>query len=762
MTLAIGIGLAGLGLMGAIIVTRHRDALAWRRSLVAFRLTVPGGLAPEQIAAWLTGIAASTHPPVFSMVPLPPVAIEVVATRHGVTHYLLTVRRDAGKLLAGLRGGLPGARIEEAADYLAVAISPRLAAEAVMTSHHRPLAFERAEAAATALLAALQPVHGESEVRYQLIMTSAGTPSRVNPPAHHGSGLLRWLAGAAPDDSEAVQAARLKQKEPLLRAVVRVGVTAPTTAQARALFGRVWPVLHTSNAPSVRIQRRWLPSSLIADRLVRRAYPVLRWPLLLNTAEAVVLAGLPVGHATLPGLPHGAARQLPPPHAMPSTGLVVGVSNYPGLANRPLALGAGDRLRHTFVLGPTGSGKSWLLARMILQDIASGRGVFAIDPKGDLLTDILARIDDRDAERIVVLDASRRNQPIGFNVLARTGSEEAREVTVDGVLQAFKEIWAAFWGPRSDQVMRAALSTLVHTRAADGSAMTLCELLPLLTQPAFRRFVVGQPTLPATLRPFWQWFEQISDGERLQAIGPVSNKVEAFTGRTPIRLMLGQSTGLDLTSIFRERRVVLVSLAKGTLGGETANLLGALLVSSLWQATMGRVRVSADRRAPAFAYIDEAADIMRLPIALADMLAQARGLGLGIIAATQLIDQVPNAVKAAMLGTVRTQLTFAVEYDDAMVLARRFAPMSVDDLTNLGPHEIAIRPCLNGVTAPPVTGITLPLDAPLRDAEALAAASRQRYGRPRNEVEAALEHRLNVSRGNGNRRFGRETDGSDS
>ena len=290
-----------------------------------------------------------------------------------------------------------------------------------------------------------------------------------------------------------------------------------------------------------------------------------------------MLAGLPVGHATLPGLPHGAARQLPPPHAMPSTGLVVGVSNYPGLANRPLALGAGDRLRHTFVLGPTGSGKSWLLARMILQDIASGRGVFAIDPKGDLLTDILARIDDRDAERIVVLDASRRNQPIGFNVLARTGSEEAREVTVDGVLQAFKEIWAAFWGPRSDQVMRAALSTLVHTRAADGSAMTLCELLPLLTQPAFRRFVVGQPTLPATLRPFWQWFERISDGERLQAIGPVSNKVEAFTGRTPIRLMLGQSTGLDLTSIFRERRVVLVSLAKGTLGGETANLLGALL-----------------------------------------------------------------------------------------------------------------------------------------------------------------------------------------
>jgi hypothetical protein len=684
------------------------------------------------------------------------VAIEIVASAHGITHYVLVARQASGALLSGLRASLPGTRIEAAPDYLSATARPRLAAEAVMTSSVRPLATERTEAASRALLASLQPVDSGSEIRYQLIMTSAGTPPRVSSPKSRRSGGMNWWEGALPDDAEAVQAARLKQKELLLNAVLRVGVAAPTRSQARALFGRVWPVLHTSNAPSVRIRRRQVRSSVVADRMIRRDYPVTWWPLLINTAEAVALIGLPVGSTLLPGLARGTARQLPPFQAMPTRGLVVGASNYPGLTGRPLALGTTDRLRHTFVLGPTGSGKSWLLARMILQDIAAGRGVFAIDPKGDLITDVLARIDDRDAERIVVLDASRRDQPIGFNVLARTGSEEDRELTADGVLQAFKEIWADFWGPRSDQVMRAALSTLVHTRGADGSAMTLCELLPLLTQPAFRRFVVGQPTLPTTLRPFWQWFDQISDGERLQAIGPVSNKVEAFTGRTPIRLMLGQSLGLDLSTIFRERSVVLVSLAKGTLGSETANLMGSLLVSSLWQATMARVRVPADRRRPVFAYIDEAADIMRLPIALSDMLAQARGLGLGIIAATQIIDQVPNAVKAALLGTVRTQLSFAVEYDDAVVLARRFAPLSVDDLTNLGPHEIAIRPCLNGVTAAPVTGTTLPLDAPVRDAGALAAASRQRYGTPRAQVESALRSRLDIQPARGTGRFGRE------
>ncbi len=600
-----------------------------------------------------------------------------------------------------------------------------------------------------------------SEVRYQLIMTSAGTPPRVPAPKEKQNGWAAWWEGTLPSDAEAVQAARAKAREVLLRAVLRVGVAAPTQSQAQALFGRVWPVLHTTNAPSVRIRRRWLPSSVIVERLSRRTYPITRWPMLLNASEAAALVGLPIGSNRLPGLPLGAARQLPPPSSMPTRGLVVGVSNYPGLTSRQLALRTSDRLRHMFVLGPTGSGKSWLLARMILQDIEAGYGIVVIDPKGDLVTDVLSRIGDHDAERVGVLDASKRDQPIGFNVLAGNSSEEARELTVDAVLHVVKEIWAAFWGPRSDQVIRASLTTLVHARGADGSVLTLCELLPLLTQPAFRHFVVGQPGLPDSVRAFWQWYEQLSDGERSQAIGPVLNKVEAFTGRTPIRLMLGQSQGFDFGSVLRERQVALISLAKGSLGSETAALLGALLVSSLWQTTTSRVRIPAERRRPVFAYIDEAADIMRLPLPLADMFAQARGLGLGIVAATQLIAQVPESVKAALLGTVRTQLTFAVEHDDASVLAKRFSPLNADELTSLGAYEIALRPCLNGVTAAPVTGLTLPLGSATRDGDELAAASRARHGRPRADVEAALRARVQV-RSTSSTRFGREAHGGSS
>src|SRR5262249_54334658 len=149
---------------------------------------------------------------------------------------------------------------------------------------------------------------------------------------------------------------------------------------------------------------------------------------------------------------------------------------------QPLALLANDRLRHGFILGPTGSGKSWLLTQLILQDIAAGYGVVAVDVKGDLVGDILDRVSDQDIERVIVLDASKRQMPIGFNVLGGVRSEEARELVVDNVLHIFKEMWAAFWGPRSDQIMRAVLSTLVHSHAPDGSAYTLCEVAPLLNQ----------------------------------------------------------------------------------------------------------------------------------------------------------------------------------------------------------------------------------------------------------------------------------------
>ena len=186
-------------------------------------------------------------------------------------------------------------------------------------------------------------------------------------------------------------------------------------------------------------------------------------------------------------------------------------------------------------------------------------------------------------------------------------------------------------------------------------------------------------------------------------------------------------------------------------------------MSALWQATLARVRVDADRRRPVFAYIDEAQDIVRLPLAIADMLAQARGLGLGLCLANQYLAQLPEAVNAAVHGTVRTQVTFAVEHEDAGVLAKRFDPLNVDDLKGLGQYEVAVRPSVNGTTLAPVTGVTLPLGRAVRDPAELARMSRDRYGVARAEVEAAISKRLgSASRTGSHGGYGRRTRGGQS
>lgn len=753
MTLVLLILLVMLGSTPLILILFARSEAmgSWSNSLVAYQLHLPASLDIDNITAWLANIQALTHPNWFTLLPVPPICLEVVSAERGVSFYVLLPRQSANKLLSGLYATLPGCRLSEAPEYLHNRPVWQLAAELTMTSRERPLAIERAEQASTSLLRSLQPIVGRgTEIRLQYIFTSAGMARPVPTPKTTNSQSVSWsLEQIPPRDAEAVQAARVKRRDPLLHAVVRVGIAAENQAQARALFGRVWNNYHTLNNVGVRLRKRLLPASLVADRLTARKYPVISWPLLLNSREGAGLLGLPISGSHSPGVATGTARQLPPPMHLADHGLVLGVSNYPGVGERPIALKTEDRLRHQFILGPTGSGKSWLLATMILQDTAAGRGTFVIDPKGDLITDVLNRITDKDAERLVVLDVSQRDYPIGLNILGGAHDEASRELVVDNILHIFRSTWADFWGPRSDAVCRAALATLVSACGVDGSPLTLCELVPLLTDPSFRRFVTNQPGLSDPLRIYWQRYEQLSDGERQQATQPLINKVEAFTSRTAIRLMLGQSQGFDLREIFWQRKTVLVNLAKGRIGTETANLLGSLLVSLFWQATSARVQIAPEQRHACFAYIDEAADLLRLPIPFDAIAAQARGLGVGLIVATQVLAQVPDYLRSAFLGTIRTQATFAVEREDAKLLEPRFAPLTADDLQGLGRYEVALRPCLDGITHTPLTLSTVPLADPLRNASELVAASQQRYGQARTDVEQALRARTAVASNNG-------------
>ena len=769
MTNALEIFLSGLVVLSGTFGIRVRTARLWTHELQIFRMHLPTGLDADAVARWLSMLAASTSVSQWTSRPPFVLGLEIRASaRGGIAHFLLVPKHAEVPLLQTVRAGLSGVRLEHVPAYKTAAPPLRFARELALTSSRRPLAVERAEVVASAFLGALQPLMPGQELRVTWHIAGARTPKlpvvRTN---RESRSITSWLDGAPGPSAEAARAQQAKNKDPQLLVSIRVGAAAKTVEQAKALVTRTAKTLGGMNAPGVRVTYRWwLPARVAIGRMTRHALPLTNW-LLLNSRELSGLIGLPISELFTPGLTLGASRQLPPTATAPRSGLVLAHSTYQG-TDQPLRISAPDRLRHMWLFGPTGTGKSTLIANMALQDASAGHGFALIDPKDDLVRDVLARLPESRHDDLIVLDptAYTRDRPIvGLNLLGHARTEAERELVVDHIVHIMGAIWADSFGPRTADVLRNSLLTLACTKAMDGSDFTLIEVAELLTNVGLRRFVTSQATVPESVRGFWAAYESYSEAQKLQIIGPSLNKLRAMSTRSSLRLMLGQSGGLNVANVLNKGKILLVPLAKGTIGMDTAALLGSLVVSSLLNATFARSAIPADKRRPAWIYLDEFQDVLRLPVDLADALAQARGLGVGFILANQYLGQLSEPIKRAVLGTVRSSVLFQLDYDDAKTLERRFAPLTASDLMHLPAYEVAMRLCENSATGRPVTGVTLPPPEVQVDGEGLARHSAHRYGSSRSDVEVAIHARTTPSKPTEQsgppRSFGRRKRGSD-
>ncbi|OGA05190.1 MAG: hypothetical protein A3I00_08760 [Betaproteobacteria bacterium RIFCSPLOWO2_02_FULL_64_12] len=301
-----------------------------------------------------------------------------------------------------------------------------------------------------------------------------------------------------------------------------------------------------------------------------------------------------------------------------------------------------------------------------------------------------ARSEER-ASALIDFDPAER--PIGYNPLHVTDPSR-RYMVVAGIISAFRKVWYEFWGPRMEHILRYALLTL-----AEFPGSTLVDLPRLLTDPSFRRGVVGRVTDPHT-KAFWQAeFDRYSSPFRNEAVAPILNKIGALLASPVARAVLGERQArLDLRAVMDEGRILIANLSKGRLGEDATNLLGALLVAGFQQAALARADTPESARRDFYLYLDEVHNFAT--VSLVEMLQETRKYRLALVMANQYLEQLDERLQQALLGNVGTLIVFRVGVRDAKVLTDEFFPeFSVEDLASLPRYHIYLRLMIDGVVS---------------------------------------------------------------
>jgi hypothetical protein len=371
----------------------------------------------------------------------------------------------------------------------------------------------------------------------------------------------------------------------------------------------------------------------------------------------------------------------------------------------PFGIKRADRRAHVYMVGKTGTGKSTLLETLIRQDIQAGEGVALLDPHGDLVERVLAHVPERRQHDLIYFNVPDSSLPLGFNPLESVPPAR-RPLAAAGMMEVFKKLWPEFWGPRLEHILRNALLALLDLPQA-----TLADVLRLLDDAAFRRRV-AELALNPQVRNFWlREYEAYPARFRAEAIAPVQNKVGAFLS-DPIlyRIITQPRSAFDLRRLMDNGKILLVNLAKGKIGENSAALLGAMLVSRVGLAALSRTDLQETERRDFFLYLDEFQNFTTL--SLVTMLSELRKYRVNLILAHQYLSQLDQQVRDAILGNAGTIISFRLGMQDAEILAKEFYPEFTPlDFMRLPNYNIYLKLVVDGVVSSPFSAETWPRDA---------------------------------------------------
>ncbi|GAA4550024.1 type IV secretory system conjugative DNA transfer family protein [Amycolatopsis samaneae] len=689
--------LAGLTAMMRVLAGRPHHGLRQVQPLVVFEVWVQ----PERVR-WLVGI----EPRIARTLP--------------------------GELVAQLPGLVltPTATPERPA--------PITAREIRITSLVHPLRLDTAQAVTAGLVRLRDVVRSGEAVVVQFVVGPSQRATQV-PIKQTTSEWLGFQPLRQPSGEEQ-RGWATRLKEPLLGVRGRIGGVAPNPRRAGELLRPAVSALGLASGSHSRVYAS-PQSSRTADQLTRVMGRVRSFSSIANASELAALSGW-----CLSGLDvaEAAGNFAPPPPSLlrpvtagPPRGAArpLGVSPHPAAEGSAVWLPRSSYGTHVHLIAPTGAGKSTLLAHWVTAEAAAGGSLVVIEPRGDLVQDVLSRLPQSRHDDVVVIDPGADGPVTSFNPLA--GPRDDAERRADSVLALLRELFGSAVGPRSGDVLLHAL--YLASRLDDGG---LTDIPALLLNPSFRRSVAAKVSDPLTLAPWLAWFDNLSDPERAQVVQPVLNKVRPWTARPAIRRLLGATNPkFDLAQVFNRPTILLVNLNAGTIGPETTKLVGSLLLDQIWNLCQHQTTLPASSRRPVSVFADEW-QTFTAGLDFADVLARSRGANVTWTLAHQDLGQLSTSLRAAVLANVGTRVAFRPAEGDGAALARVFgAPITPDDLERLGAFRAAARVLVNGAPSRTFEVVTPPLPDATADPDELRRTSAERYGIDPAALDAELLHR---------------------
>ncbi len=470
----------------------------------------------------------------------------------------------------------------------------------------------------------------------------------------------------------------------------------------------------------------------IGDVYLRESH---RLGMLLSAEELSTLLHFPSESIVSKKLFNTARKTVEVPQIAKGKKTVLGINTHNSVDTK-VSINIDDRLKHTHIIGATGTGKSTLLAQMILQDIEQGVGIALFDPHGDLVDDVIARLPEDSLGRIVIVDPSDTEYPIGLNILHAHNDLE-KEVLSSDLVASFRRL-STSWGDQMNTVFANAILAILES--SEGG--TLNDLRRFLVEPHFRSSLLKKITDPAIL---YYWLKEYPL-LKTNSIGPILTRLDTFLRPRIIRNMVSQKTGLDFESILNENKILFVKLPQGLIGKENSYLLGSLILSKLHQAAFARQ--ARQNRPPFFIYLDEFHNFITPSIK--EMLSGVRKYNVGLVLSHQDLQQLQREdteLLNSVLGNTYTRIVFRVGEPDAKRLQDGFADFDFTDMQNLGRGEAILRIEQPKYDTSFTTVALSPVDSGFKEHiyQMALSFSRPKYAKKKEEIEKEILSSLQLT-----------------